>query len=102
MLLGDIFSAFRQGKELTNAATWKNRTVAASTVAGLLASLVAIAGAFGYRVDVDQDTLQAVGAGVTAFISLASAVMHVVTSSRVGLPDTAGNGGSGINDSGGN
>ena len=102
MLIGDIFSAFRQGKELTNAATWKNRTVAASTIAGLLASGVAIAGALGYPIQVDQETLQAVGAGVTAVISLVSAIMHVVTSARVGLPASTGNGRGTIVDSGGN
>lgn len=86
MLIGDMISAFRQGKELTNAATWKNRTIATTTIVGLLAALVSISAAFGYQIDVDQETLQQVGAGITAVVSLVSAVMHVITSAKVGLP----------------
>jgi hypothetical protein len=85
MLITEFFSAFREGKELANSATWKNRTIAASVITALLESTVAIAGGLGYDIQVDQSTLQAVGGGIAACVTLFSAVMHVVTSTRIGL-----------------
>jgi hypothetical protein len=85
MLITSFFEAFKEGKELANAATWKNRTVAASIITAFLSSAVAIAGGLGYDIRVDQGTLQEIGGGVTAIVTLFSAVMHVVTSTKIGL-----------------
>ena len=86
MLLGDIFDVFRKGKSLANAAAWKNRAVASDLVAGLLASGLAVSAAFGYRLDLDADTLQALAGGVAAVGYLLSAGVHIATSEKVGLP----------------
>jgi hypothetical protein len=89
MLITSFFEAFKEGKELANAATWKNRAVAASAITAFLSSAVAIAGGLGYDIQVDQETLQEIGGGVTAVVTLFSAVMHVVTSTRIGLSNEA-------------
>jgi uncharacterized membrane protein len=86
MLINSFLNAMKEGKELANAATWKNRTIAASVITAFLSSAVSIAGGLGYDIQVDQNTLQEIGGGVTAIVALFSAVMHVVTSAKVGLP----------------
>lgn len=86
MLLGDFLSAFRAGKELANATIWKNRTLAGNALVALFSALLAIAAGFGYRIDADRETLEALAAGVAAAVAVINSIMHVVTSARVGLP----------------
>lgn len=85
MLITDIFTVFHQGKELANAATWKNRTVAANTVFAVLSSAFGIAVAVGYKINVDPATLQALAGGIAAAVAVVNSLMHVVTNSEVGL-----------------
>lgn len=86
MLIGDAIDVFRKGKALANAAAWKNRAAATDLVAGLLASALAVGAAFGYRVDLDADTVQALAGGLAAVGYLVSAGLHIATSDKVGLP----------------
>ena len=90
MLISDFWTALRKGQELTHAETWKNRAVAGGAVSSLLFAAVGIARAFGYALEVDDQTLEAAGAGIAALVTLASSVLHVVTSARVGLPAALG------------
>lgn len=98
MLISDLFTAFQQGKELTNAATWKNRTVAVNTLVAFFAAVLAIAKALGYPIDIDHQTLENLATGIVAGVGVFNAIMHVVTSARIGLPtlgDAAGTAGPG-------
>ena len=81
-----FFTLFQQGKSLANAATWKNRTVAANSIVALLGAATVIAKGFGYDFHVDQDTLTALGGGIAAAVAVANSVMHVISSDKVGLP----------------
>lgn len=90
MLIADIFSLFRQGRELSNAATWKNRTIAINALVGVFSAVVAIAKALGFDLGLDQRTLEDAAAGVFALLCIANAVMHAVTSARAGLPSKPG------------
>ena len=76
---------FKEGKELADAKTWKERTVATNAVAAALGTAVLLAKAFGYNLAIDQDTLASLGAGVVALVSVANAVMHTISSSKIGL-----------------
>lgn len=87
MLATDIWSAFQKGKELANAATWKNRGIAGNVVFGFLSASLAVAAGFGYKIDVDPDTLQAFAGGIAAAVTVVNAVLHVVTSSKVGISE---------------
>lgn len=89
MLIGDIIDVFRKGKSLANAAAWKNRAVATDLLAGLLASGLAISAAFGYRLDISDDTLQALAGGIAAVAYLFSAGLHITTTDKIGLPAKA-------------
>jgi len=94
MLIGEIFGAFRQGKELANAAAWKNRAIAGNALAAFASSCLAIASAFGYQLDIDRGTLEAVAGGVAALVCLLNGGVHITTSERVGLPPKSEAGGS--------
>lgn len=82
-MFSDFLNAFRQGQELVNAETWKNRTILLNALVAFLAALGSIAKGFGYDVPVDS---QALAAGIVAVIALVNGVMQIVTSKRVGLP----------------
>lgn len=90
MLLNDFIVAFRVGKELTNATTWKNRTLAVNHFILFFSAILAIAAAFGYPLNIDSTTLESLAGGVVAAVTVFNSVMHMVTSTRVGLPAKPG------------
>lgn len=81
-----FITAFKQGKELANAATWKNAQLATGALASLLGAAVVIAQGFGIDVHVSDAALQAAAAGVVALYGLFNAVATAVSSAKVGLP----------------
>lgn len=81
-----FFTLFKQGKQLTNSATWKNRTIATNSLVAVLGAAVAIAKGFGYDLHLDEQTVSALGAGIAAAVCVVNSVMHVITSAKVGLP----------------
>lgn len=80
-----VLEALEAGKELDNAEGWKNRAFAAQSVASILGGVFAIAAVTGHRFDVSPDQLAAMGGGVVALVSGASALVGVLTSKRIGL-----------------
>jgi hypothetical protein len=86
MLITDFFQAFKQGKQIANPATWKNASLATSALVTFLTALVGIAKGLGYEIHIDDQTLQAAGAGIFALYGVFSAVITVITSAKVGLP----------------
>jgi len=83
---------FKEGKELADAATWKTRTIATNVVVAFFGTLVVLAKNAGYDLQLDQETLANLGAGVVAFVAAINAVMHTITSARVGLSSNGGGG----------
>jgi len=83
---------FKEGKELTNAATWKNRTITANVVVAFLGTLLVIAKNAGHDIQIDQETLANLGAGIVAAVAAVNAVMHSITDKRVGLSSDSGSG----------
>lgn len=84
-----FFELFKQGKEVANAAAWKNGTISVNAVAGVLGAVAAIAGGFGYDFNLSEETLQQ--AAAVAVVGIVNTVMHVITSKKVGLPSNGGN-----------
>jgi hypothetical protein len=87
-----FFTLFQQGKLLTNSTTWKNRTTAANAVGALIGAGIIVARGFGYDLHLDTETTQALGAGVFACYSVYNAVITTITSAKVGVPPSAGDG----------
>jgi len=87
--LPQFFSLFQKGQEIANAETWKNATVATNVLVGVLGTLVSIASSAGYALPVDGGTLQTLGSGIVAAVGAVNAVMHVITSAKVGFAPKA-------------
>ena len=87
-----FFDLFNEGKELANATTWKNRTVATNAVLALIGTGLALGKAFGFSLELDNDTLQGLAAGTVAVVTAINAVMHTITDKRVGLSADNGSG----------
>lgn len=98
MILNDFFSAFRAGKELANAITWKQAQVLTNALVALLTAAVAIAAAFGYRLAIDDAGVQSVAAGIVALVGLFNGGVTVATTVRIGLQPEAGDPRGGGND----
>jgi hypothetical protein len=80
-----FFELFQRGKELTNAAVWKNRQIASNAVAGLLSAGMVIGGGFGMDINIDQQTINVAGAGIVAIVGIANAILTAITSKKVGF-----------------
>jgi hypothetical protein len=80
-----FFETFKEGKELADSATWKNRTVATNCCVAFMATLIGLAKTFGYDIALDDQTVQGLAVGAVAVVGAVNAIMHVVTSSRVGV-----------------
>ena len=85
-----FFELFKEGKEVTNAATWKNRTIATNAILALIGTTLALGKAFEFKLELDGDTLQGLAAGAVAVVTAINAVMHTITSARVGLSSDSG------------
>ena len=87
-----FFELFKEGKEVADPTTWKKRTIATNVLLALIGTLLALAKAFGYPLSLDNDTIQNLAAGIVAIVAAVNAVMHVITSARVGMPSNSGSG----------
>jgi len=83
--LSGFMDLFKKGKEVANVEAWKNGTIAVNSVLAVLGSIASLAKGFGYNLGVDDATLQSLAAGLVSLAGLFNAVMHVITSARVGL-----------------
>ncbi len=80
-----VWKALLAGHELENSATWKNTANAVAAITAFLGALLAVASAWGYQIDISQANLEALAGGVIAALSIFHAVVHLVTSAKVGF-----------------
>lgn len=80
-----IWQAFKAGRELANATTWKNRANAIAAITAFMGAIFAIASAWGYQVDITQVDTQALAGGIIAALSMFHAIVHLITSAKVGF-----------------
>ncbi len=78
-----LFRLFRKGSEVADVEKWKSRQITANMLVALLASVVAVARAFGVAVDIADADLAAMAGGVLA---AGNVIVTIVTSKRAGLP----------------
>src|SRR5512143_2347477 len=84
--MGNLIEALYRGKQVADPATWKNRALATNAVSGLLIAAFSIAKVFGYVLPVDDATIELASSGLVALVLAANAVVHVASSTKVGLP----------------
>lgn len=82
-------TVFHEGKELANAAAWKNKTNAANQLVIVFGGAIGIAKVMGYDIQVDDQTLSQVAVGIAAAVALVNNVIHVVTSTKIGVKPPA-------------
>jgi hypothetical protein len=78
--------ALRAGKELANAAAWKNRQNAINAVVGLLVLAASVANAYGLEIRLTDDLAAGIATGVWAVVNL---YLTTATTSKIGLPAKA-------------
>lgn len=80
-----LLGVLRKGSALSEPELWRDKTSAANAVVGLLAACLALAAAFGHRLEIDGDDLQALALGLVALVGLCNKLMHVATTADAGL-----------------
>jgi len=89
MVVTDLLSAFRAGRELANAETWKKRQVLVNALVAVLTAAVALAAFLGHQVNLDSQDVQAIAASVAAVVGLFNGAATVATTTRIGMPSKA-------------
>jgi len=85
MLIKDFFQAFKAGKELANAATWKNAQLVGSKLAILLGALLAIANAFGYLPQVTTEDALTIAGAIAVIVGMLNGTATVVSTTKIGV-----------------
>jgi hypothetical protein len=80
-----IWQAFKAGRELENAAVWKDGARLTGAITAFLAAIFGIAAAWGYHWDISQDDLVAIASGIVGVLSVYHTIVHTVTSAKVGF-----------------
>jgi hypothetical protein len=79
------FTVFKKGKEITEAAKWKNRQIAGNILLSLFSAFIVIAEGYGYYIELDEQTLEALAYGIASLYAVSNAVLTAITSKKVGV-----------------
>lgn len=80
-----LWALFHQGEEIANAATWKNSAIAVNTLTSFFVAIIGIMTAWGYNIDISKENLEKVASGIIGIIGIYNAIMHTISSNKVGL-----------------
>lgn len=76
-----FWNLFKEGQSVSDPVKWKTHQVSVNQVAGIIATGIAISASFGYKLDVDSDTVLAVAGGIFA---LTNWVFTIITTDKIG------------------
>jgi len=85
MLIKNFTEAFKAGKALSNAATWKNAQLVGSKLAILFGFLLPLAKVFGYLEGVTIEDAVVVASAVTVLVGVFNGTATVVSTDKIGL-----------------
>lgn len=80
--LGAFWDLFRKGQEISNADAWKKGTISISALSAFLYAVVKLTKGTQYEVPLDESSVE-VFAG--AVLTIASTIMHIITSKKAGI-----------------
>lgn len=86
MIITDIFSAMRAGKELANAESWKRAQVRTALLVSLLSAGVGLAKAFGFNIPLTPEEINAIAVVIGLVGGMFMGVATLVSTTRIGLP----------------
>ena len=79
-----FWRVFRAGEKVANPAAWKAGQMAANDVAALFAAGVALAAAFGVRIDLTPEEMAAIGGGIVAVFGVVNRMLTTATTDKIG------------------
>ena len=85
MVIKNFTEAFKAGKALSNAATWKNAQLVGSKLAILFGALLPLAKVFGYLEGVTIEDAVVVASAVTVLVGVFNGTATVVSTDKIGL-----------------
>lgn len=100
-MLVDLYRALQAGKELRNAATWKNAQLWTANLTILLSAGVGIAAAMGYPIPLTGEQVATLVSAVGVLVGLFNSYVTVASTTRLGVPPGAGPDDTGTADRGG-
>lgn len=86
MLLTDVISVLRTGKELANAETWKRAQVRGALLVALFSAAAGIAKAFGHPLPFTPEEINSIALAVGAIGGVLVSYATVASTKRIGLP----------------
>jgi len=90
--LSAFFALFRKGSALADCAKSGDKAAIAGAIVGVLLAVSGIAAAFGYSLQIDSDTIQAVGTLGASLAVLWINGWHVAANPAIGLPPAQASG----------
>ena len=85
MIVVDLFTALKKGKELKNKEIYKNLQSLTNVVAALVAFAVAAIKLFGYEIPITDDQIVMVSGGIASLVFVGNSVITLATSKTVGI-----------------
>lgn len=86
MEVGNAITALRSGWSLKNSATWKVRQNTVNALVGLLSVAIAVARGNGYDLQVSDEVLGSIAAGVWGVVSVFNNWATTATTVTIGVP----------------
>lgn len=87
MIVTDLISALRKGKELKNKETFKNLQSLTNVFAALVAFAVAAVKLFGYEIPITDEEIITLSGGIASLVFVGNSVITLATSKSVGIGD---------------
>lgn len=78
----NVWNLFRKGEEVANAEAWKKGTISVSALTAFLFAAVKLTKGTSYELPLDEASVEAFSGAV---LTIASTVMHIITSKKAGL-----------------
>jgi len=78
----NVWNLLRKGEEVANAEAWKNGTIKVSALTAFLVAAVKLTKGTAYEIPLDEQSVEAFAAAV---LTIASTVMHIITSKKAGI-----------------
>lgn len=81
----EMLDALRAGAVLADPALWKRRQNAINALVAALGAALAVAAAFGLRIDASQEDLVTIASGIFGVVALANGYLTTATSTKIGI-----------------
>lgn len=80
-----LWRVFQRGQSVANPEAWKNTAIAVAALTALLVAIAELSAVFGYALPVTEKQLEGLATGIVAAVSIFHAVVHIVSSDKVGI-----------------